>query len=229
MTRKLKNNMEISYSTLSYSTYKAEFSATLVQTTAMLMSDIFEVEIEFGWLSNDYAKSNAAFLKIKFFIENLMHQSILTHPSAKVDMANIENKVIMMPHPPSNDVIAMMLHSKLNAIVHEYIEVISVKVGSKSIDPVISYTHADNTYPALPELKDWIKTDDYYYDLPWWSRNSTDTEDYEDTKKSDLTSVPESDTILDDLEKAILGELKLEQEGGEVVEISDWKPEIIKD
>jgi len=206
--------MEISYSTLSYSTYKAEFSATLVQTTAMLMSDIFEVEIEFGWLSNDYAKSNAAFLKIKFF---------------KVDMANIENKVIMMPHPPSNDVIAMMLHSKLNAIVHEYIEVISVKVGSKSIDPVISYTHADNTYPALPELKDWITTDDYYYDLPWWSRNSTDTEDYEDTRKSDLTSVPESDTILDDLEKAILGELKLEQEGGEVVEISDWKPEIIKD
>jgi hypothetical protein len=44
-----------------------------------------------------------------------------------------------------------------------------------------------------------------------------------------LTSVPKSDTILDDLEKAILGELKLEDEGGEVVEISDWKPEIIKD
>ena len=33
----------------------------------------------------------------------------------------------------------------------------------------------------------------------------------------------------DDLEKAILGELKIEQEGGEIVEISDWKPEIIKD
>ena len=221
--------MEIAYSTESYSTYKGEFSATLIQTNAMLMSDIFEVEVEFGWLSNDYAKSNAAFLKIKFFIENLMHQSVITHPSAKVNMANIDNKVIVLPHPPANDVIAMMLHSKLNAIVSEYIEVISVKVGSKGIDPVISYTHADDVYPALPTSKDWIKSDDYYYDVPWWCRNSTDTEDNEQMSKSNLTSVPKSDTILDDLEKAILGELKLEDEGGEVVEISDWKPEIIKD
>ena len=221
--------MDIGYTTQSFSTYKGEFSATLIQTTAMLMSDIFEVEVEFGWLSNDYAKSNAAFLKIKFFIENLMHQSVITHPSAKVNMANIDNKVIVLPHPPANDVIAMMLHSKLNAIVSEYIEVISVKVGSKGIDPVISYTHADDVYPALPTSKDWIKSDDYYYDVPWWCRNSTDTEDNEQMSKSNLTSVPKSDTILDDLEKAILGELKLEEEGGEVVEISDWKPEIIKD
>ena len=215
--------------TYSHSTYKAEFSASLVQTTAMLMSDIFEVEIAFGWLSPDYAKSNAAFLKVKFFIENLMHQSILTHPSAKVDMANIDNKIVMLPHPPSNDIIAMILHCKLSAIAGDYIEIISVKVGSKAIDPVISYTHADDDYPALPHVKEWIKSEDYYYDLPWWSRNSTDTQEYEDTKKSDLTSVPESDTILDNLEKAILGELRLEEEGGEVVEISDWKPEIIKD
>ena len=221
--------MDIGYTTQSFSTYKGEFSATLIQTTAMLMSDIFEVEVEFGWLSNDYAKSNAAFLKIKFFIENLMHQSVITHPSAKVNMANIDNKVIVLPHPPANDVIAMMLHSKLNAIVSEYIEVISVKIGSKGIDPVISYTHADDIYPALPTPKEWIKSDDYYYDVPWWSRNSTDTEDNEEMLKSNLTSVPKSDTILDDLEKAILGELKLEEEGGEVVEISDWKPEIIKD
>jgi len=221
--------MEISYSTESHSTYKAEFSATLVQTSAMLMSYIFEVEISFGWLSPDYAKSNAAFLKIKFFIENLMHQSILTHPSAKVDMANIDNKIVMLPHPPSNDIIAMMLHCKLSAIVDDYIEIISVKVGSKGIDPVISYTHADETYPALPPSSEWIKIDDYYYNEPWWNRNSTDTQEYEDIKKTDLTSVPKSDTILDDLEKAILGELKLEDEGGEVVEISDWKPEIIKD
>jgi len=44
-----------------------------------------------------------------------------------------------------------------------------------------------------------------------------------------LTNLPKNDTILEDLEKAILGELKIEKEGGEIVEISDWKPEIIKD
>ena len=218
-----------SYTTESFSTYKAEFSATLIQVDAMLLSDIFEVEVEFGWLTTDYAKSNAAFLKIKFFIESVIHQSVFTWPGAKINMANIDNKVVMLPHPPANDVIAMVLHSKLNAIVNEHIEVIKVTVGSKVRDPVISYTHADTVYPVLPKLKDWVKSDDYYYDAPWWGRNDTDTEDYEVNSETDLTKPPGSDTILDDLEKAVLGGLKIEKEGGEVVEISDWKPEIIKD
>ena len=217
------------YTTMSFSTYKAEFSATLIQIDAMLLSDIFEVEVEFGWLTTDYAKSNAAFLKIKFFIEDLMHQSVITWPGAKINMSNIDNKVVMLPHPPANDVIAMALHAKLNAIVSEFIEVVSVKVGSKVRDPVISYTHADSIYPVLPTLKEWIQSDDYYYDTPWWGRNSTDTQDFEVNSKTDLTKPPKSDTILDDLEKALLADLKMEEEGGEIVEISDWKPEIIKD
>ena len=85
--------MEIAYSTESYSTYKGEFSATLIQTNAMLMSDIFEVEITFGWLSPDYAKSNAAFLKIKFFIESIINQSVFSWPGAKINMTNIDNKI----------------------------------------------------------------------------------------------------------------------------------------
>ena len=158
-----------------------------------------------------------------------MHQSIITHPIAKVNLSHIENRIVMLPHSPSNDVIAMVLHSKLNAIVDDYIQILSVKVGSKGIDPVISYTHADDIYPALPTLKELVKSDDYYYDAPWWGRNSTDTEDFEVNPETDLTNLPESDTILDDLEKAVLGDLKIEKEGGEIVEISDWKPEIIKD
>jgi hypothetical protein len=218
-----------SYTTESFSTYKAEFNATLIQIDAMLLSDIFEVEVEFGWLTTDYAKSNAAFLKIKFFIESVIHQSVITWPGAKINMSNIDNKVVMLPHPPANDVIAMALHSKLNAIVSEFIEVVSVKVGSKVRDPVISYTHADSIYPVLPTLKEWIQSDDYYYDTPWWGRNSTDTQDFEVNSKTDLTKPPKSDTILDDLEKALLADLEMEEEGGEIVEISDWKPEIIKD
>ena len=217
------------YTTESFSTYKAEFSATLIQVDAMLLSDIFEVEVEFGWLTDDYAKSNAAFLKIKFFIESVIHQSVFTWPGAKINMTNIDNKIVMLPHPPANDVIAMALHSKLNAIVSEFIDIVSVKVGSKVRDPIISYTHADTIYPVLPKLKDWVKSDDYYYDAPWWGRNDSDTEDYEVNSDTDLTKLPKSDTILDDLEKAVLGDLKIEKEGGEIVEISDWKPEIIKD
>ena len=223
-----RRRMESSY-TQSFSTYKGEFSATLIQTNAMLFSDIFEVEVEFGWMSPDYAKSNAAFLKIKFFIENLMHQSIITHPTAKVNLSHIENKIVILPHPPSNDLIAMVLHSKLNAIVGDYIQVLSVKVGSKGIDPVISFTHADDTYPALPTLKEWVKSDDYYYDTPWWGRNSTHTQDFEVNEETDLTNPPEYDNVLDEVQQVILGELKLVDDPGEVIKIHDWQPKIVTD
>jgi hypothetical protein len=218
-----------SFSTSSFSTYKTEFSAILIQTDAILLSDIFEITVEFGWLSNNFAKTNAAFLKMKFFIETIMHQSVFTHPDARVDMANIDNQIVMLPHPPSNDIIAMVLHSKLNAIVREQIEVIAVSVKSKAHEPSISYTHADMAYPALPKLTDWVKSDKYYYDAAWWGRNSTHTQDFEVNAETDLTKMPKCDTILEDLEKAIMGELTLEKKGGEIVDIARWKPEIIED
>ena len=219
-----------SFSTGSFSTYRTEFSSILIQTDKVLLSDIFDITIEFGWLSNDFAKTNAAFLKIKFFIENIMHHSVMTYPDAKINMANIDNKIIMLPHPPSNDIIAMILHSKLNAIVTDQIEVIAVVVKSKAHEQTISYTHVDMTYPALPTLTEWVKSDKYYYDAPWWGRNSCDTEDFEVNADTDLTKMPECDTVLEDLENAIMSELTLEKKGGEIVDIkSRWKPEIIED
>ena len=218
-----------SFSTGSFSTYKTEFSAILIQTDAILLSDIFDITVEFGWLSNNFAKTNAAFLKMKFFIESVMHQSVFTHPNAKVNLANIDNQIVMLPHPPSNDIIAMVMHSKLNAIVRDQIEVIAVSIESKAHEPAISYTHVDMTYPALPKLTDWVKAEKYYYDAPWWGRNSCDTKDFEVNAETDLTKAPKCDTILEDLEKAIMGELTLEKKGGEIVDITRWKPEIIED
>ena len=218
-----------SFTTGSFSTYRTEFSAILIQTDAVLISDIFDITVEFGWLSNDFARTNAAFLKIKFFLENIMHQSVMTHQDAPVNMSNIDNQVIMLPHPPSNDIIAMILHSKLNAIVADQIEVIAVIVKSKSHEPTISYTHVDMTYPALPTLTEWVKCDKYYYDAPWWGRNSCDTKDFEVNADTDLTIMPACDTVLEDLENAIMGELTLEKKGGEIVDIARWKPEIITD
>lgn len=56
-----------------------------------------------------------------------------------------------------------------------------------------------------------------------------DTRDFEVNAETDLTNMPKCDTILEDLEKAIMGELTLEKKGGEIVDITRWKPEIIED
>ena len=53
--------------------------------------------------------------------------------------------------------------------------------------------------------------------------------EYEVDENTDLTQPPEYDNVLDEIEKVVMGELKLKEEGGEVVNINAWKPEIVKD
>jgi hypothetical protein len=213
----------------SYTTYETQFSATLIQADAMILSDIFDIKIDFAWNSGDLAKGNSSFLKMKYFVEDMLHQSIFTHKAAGIDMTNIKNKVVMCPFVPTSDIIAMLLHSKLNAICHEHIEIIGITIGSKYSNPKMSYTYTDPEYPALPKLKDWIGQKAYYYEDPWWGRNSVETMDYEVDENTDLTSPPKTDTILEQIEKLTLGELDLKPEGGEVVDINGWKPKIVKD
>ena len=212
-----------SYSINSYSTFKSEFNATCLQADAMMLSDVFELSIDFAWLTPDIAKGNAAFLKMKYFVEDVLHQSIFTHKNAQINLKNINNKIVMFPYVPTNDIVAMTL----NAIVGEDLDVLTFTIASKSRNPIMSYTYADVEYPALPELKEWVGFDKYWFMAPWWGRADGDTEDYEINENSDLTSPPERDTIMDEIEKIVMGELELQSEGGEVVDISDWKPQII--
>jgi len=129
---------------------------------------------------------------------------------------------------PTSDIIAMTLHAKLNAIAGDAIEIVSVCLGSKYDNTNMSYTYSDDEYPALPKMSDWIQGD-YYYDKQWWFRSSPETFEHEVDENTDLTTPPEYDKVLDDIEKIVLGELKLKDEGGEVIKINGWKPEIVKD
>ncbi len=213
----------------SYTTFKATFSTTLVQAEASLYSEIFDAEIDFVWCTSDLAMGNAAFLKVKFFLEEILHQSIFTHKSALINLGNLENNVVMFPYVPTSDIIAMTLHAKLNSIAEGNIDIISVKITSKFENPVMSYTYADEDYPGMPSLETWIGQKEYYYKNPWWFRASPETEDYEVDEETDLTTPPEYDNVLDEIQQVILGELELVDHPGEVIKIHDWQPKIVKD
>ena len=213
----------------SFTTFTTQFNTTLIQSDTMLLSDTFEVSIDFIWASPDLAKGNAAYLKIKFFLEEILHQSVFTHKNAPMTLHNLDNQMIVFPYIPSSDIVAMTLHAKLNAIADGYLEVVAIKIGSKFDTVNMSYTYADEEYPALPSLLDWVGTNKYYYNEPWWHRNSPETQDYEVDENTDLTTPPKYDTVLDEIDSVIMGELKLREDGGEVININGWKPEIVKD
>ena len=50
----------------SYTTYEAKFSVTMLQADPFILSDTFDIKIDFAWNSADLAKGNAAFLKMKY-------------------------------------------------------------------------------------------------------------------------------------------------------------------
>ena len=212
----------------SYTTFKAQFNATIIQVDSMQLSDTFNIEVDFVWATADIAAGNAAFLKVKYFVEDYLHQSIFTHPTAPMQFVDIDNNIVVYPYVPTSDIIAMTLHAKLNAIAGDAIEIVSVCLGSKYDNTNMSYTYSDDEYPALPKMSDWIQGD-YYYDKQWWFRSSPETFEHEVDENTDLTNPPEYDKVLDDIEKIVLGELKLKDEGGEVIKINGWKPEIVKD
>lgn len=218
-----------SYNVNSFTTFTSQFNATMIQVEPMLLSDSYEIKVDFVWSSPEIAKGNSAFLKIKFFLEECLHQAIFTHKSAPIKFADIENKVVVFPYVPTSDIIAMTIHSKLNAIADGALEVVAVTIGTKMDGTSMTYTYADDEYPAMPSLKQWVESDKYYYNAPWWGRNSSETQDYEIDENTDLTNPPEYDTVLDDIEKVVMGELQLKEDGGEVVEINAWKPEIVTD
>lgn len=215
------------YNVNSFTTFTTQFNATLIQSDTMLLSDTFEVSIDFIWSSTDLARGNAAYLKIKFFLEEILHQSVFTHKAAPMTLHNLDNHMIVFPYIPSSDIVAMTLHAKLNAIADGYLEIVAIKIGSKFDTVNMSYTYADEEYPALPSLLDWVGTNKYYYNEPWWHRNSPETCDYEVNEETDLTNPPKYDNVLEEIDSVILGELKLKEDGGEVIDINGWKPEIV--
>lgn len=212
----------------SFTTFTTTLSATVVQAEPMLLSDVYEVSVDFAWLTPDIHKTNSAFLKMKFFLEEILHHSIFTHQNAPMEFNDVQNIKVLFPYPPTNDVIAMTLHAKLNAIGDGSIEVLSVRVGSKHSNPSITYTYGDNEYPMLPVIDEFIGEGDKFHDIPWWYRETSDTYDRIAQENEDLTDAPYSDNIFENIEKIVSGELSGDKDG-EIVEIRQWKPKIVDD
>lgn len=221
--------MSDEYIVNSYTTFTTQFSATLIQAEPFLLSDTFEVSIDFVWTSTDIIKANAAFLKMKYFLEECLHYAVFTHPNAPIMISDIENNIAVFPYVPTNDIISMTIHAKLNAIAGEFLEILSVKIGSKYSNPITSYTYADSAYPALPSIKDFTGSERNFYPHPWWFRDSEETIDYVPEEDEDLTKPPEFDSILKQIEQDVVNELQPKRKSGEVIEIQRWKPQVISD
>jgi hypothetical protein len=149
---------------------------------------------------------NYVLIKVKFALESIMNGSIFfsMENDWAIDaflMTDVENNVVITPGDPTDDLITMLLHSKMNALGEGMISFGGVDLQSDTSSG-LGFIFLGNGSSLLPTMTDWIG-DASYFKEPWWNRDDASTMDIVPEDGADLTEVPEFAFKLDFLKDAM--------------------------
>lgn len=99
-----------------------------------------------------------------------------------------ENYPVLFPCEPSDDNLARVLHSKLNAFGDGKVAFGMVEITSDTREQ-LTCTFTGYGEWELPEIEEWIG-ERAYHEKPWWARNDGSTLDVVPGPDSDLTKMP---------------------------------------
>jgi len=151
--------------------YTTQFIAAVWWNDRLIMSN-YEVTFKLITAGMDPANTNTALDRLKYMLEEYLIDAVFVNHTdidqiKKLKAAGI--KVVVMPEEPVDQIIGMMLYSKISAVMEGHMLVRSIMVSSTAGDSV-AYEH-DSTESVAP------------FDQPgWW--NSTDPHCEEQTKRN---------------------------------------------
>lgn len=141
--------------------YTTQFIAAVWWNDKLIMSN-YDVTFKLITAGMDPANTNTALDRLKYMLEEYLVDAVFVNHTdvdqiKKLKAAGI--KVIVMPEEPVDQIIGMMLYSKISAVMEGHMLIRSVMVSSTAGDSVV-YEH-DSTESVAP------------FDQPgWW--NSTE-------------------------------------------------------
>lgn len=136
--------------------YKTDFYAG-VFTAGKLKMCCFHLKL---WLFTDSVDSdeqNIAFDRIRFFIDNILTNTVFVEDDRveqcrKLSSANIS--ITSLPSLPVEQVIGLILHTKFNAITEGRMSVVDTEISS-SLSERVTYLHGEEELPGVSELDGW--------------------------------------------------------------------------
>ena len=175
-----------------------------VHFTGVFYMNIYDIDLHFNVETENIREQNIALERIKFYLSECLENSIFISDQEddaieKYMSANL--KVSVLPEEPYDQIVGIMLMTKLNAITEGRLVITDVSIYSRMSDGV-SCMHSidDNMGPFI--LKDW------------WSENNTKINDYKYSSKNKkilkLTKLVEwSDVFLnwDNVEEPIIQDI----------------------
>lgn len=119
-----------------------EFHAGLVYDNRLTMNQ-YQVTVDFLTVSTDHSQQNVAYERMKYWIHEVMDQSILIGQNSDVigPATQLNDRVIVFPGEPVDQIVGIMLYLKLNAIMENRMVVTDIEVSSMQGD-YTSYLHS---------------------------------------------------------------------------------------
>ena len=177
--------------------YSLNFVAGTWFEQELLMCN-YTVKLDLLTQSMDPADQNTAIERVRWFIENQLHSAVLVNQadSERAEVFyDVGFNVITLPEEPVDQVLGIVLHSKLNAIMEGRISVTTITISSDTGG--IEYVHSDNEVTdLLGESGWWFEPTPLCHDL--------DIEDQDpETEWKDIDLAWNNEQVIKDLNTAI--------------------------
>jgi hypothetical protein len=144
-----------------------------------------------------------AFAKIKYWVEEIVNGSIMfAHTNqwaveqffGSPENEPVANNIVLLPGPAADDLIAKVLHSKLQALSNNHLILGPIEVSSADgIGISIFYTGENSD---LPNMEQWVGKRSFF-DEPWWRRDDSSTLDVVPTDADNIDIKPQFAESLD--------------------------------
>lgn len=144
----------------------------------------------------DEIEIKIALMKVRYFFEEIVANSVIWCNSnewaAKAFLDDngkptIGNLPMLTPFEPTDDHLAIIFQSKMNAFAAPGMQFNFVELNP--IDNDISFLFVGDAEEALPTIEEWVG-DRSYFDKPWWARNDGSTIDVIPNEDANLEEKP---------------------------------------
>lgn len=177
--------------------YSLDFVAGSWFEQELLMCN-YTIDLHLLTQSMDPADQNIAIERVRWFVENQLHSSIIVN-QAEADRAevfyDVGFNVCTLPEEPVDQVLGIVLHSKLNAIMEGRIVIKTLSI--KSDTGGIEYIHNDNEITELLGDSGW-----WFEPTPRCHDIESDEQDKEPEWK-DVELAWANEQVIKDLDTAI--------------------------
>lgn len=202
--------------------WKSEFMANAVHEDNII-PNIYKIKADIIPNTTDIMEQNIALERMKTMTDGILSASMLCsieNPLIETILEKTDNKVVFLPDEPYDQLLAIVLHSKLSAILEErfFIEYVSLS----------SYQGGDLEYifdSSVTEYPSIITAEVVEKHRAWWARPDMSTMDVitEDDEGKRTLHMQEIDWPDIDL-----GWDSDAEKEGKIIQIKKFKPEVVE-